>query len=82
MIIPEKFFSGFSVMTVADLLQLPLVRGKLIFSQFFDKDSINHLLGLQLWHIFEYKIYSKQHLYVNLMKIIQKTPCKIMPCSK
>ena len=29
-----------------------------------------------------YKIYSKQHLYVNLMKIIQKTPCKIMPCSK
>ena len=30
--IPEKAFSGLSVMTVADLLQLPPIRGKLIFS--------------------------------------------------
>ena len=32
--IPEKTFSGLSVMTVADLLQQPLVRGKLIFYNF------------------------------------------------
>ena len=31
MIIPEKTFAGLSVMTLADLLQLPPVRGKLIF---------------------------------------------------
>ena len=41
MIIPEKAFAGFSVMTVADLLHLPPVRAKLIFSQFSDKDSMN-----------------------------------------
>ena len=34
MTIPEKVFSGLSVMTVADLQQLPRGRGKLIFSQF------------------------------------------------
>ena len=32
--IPEKTFSGLSVMTVADLLQQPPVRGKLIFYNF------------------------------------------------
>ena len=47
---PEKAFAGHSIMTAADLLQLPSVRGKLIFSQFSDKDSMQHLLGLQLWH--------------------------------
>ena len=31
MIIPEKAFAGLSVMTLADLLQPPPVRGKLIF---------------------------------------------------
>ena len=44
--IPEKAFAGLSLMTVADLLQLPPVRGKPIFSQFSDKDSMKHLLGL------------------------------------
>ena len=52
--IPEKAFAGLSLMTVADLLQLPPVRGKPIFSQFSDKDSMKHLLGLQLWHLFKY----------------------------
>ena len=42
MILPDKAFAGFSVMTLADLLQLPLVRGKLLFSQFSDKDSMKH----------------------------------------
>ena len=32
MMIPEIAFAGLSVMTVADLLQLPPVREKLIFS--------------------------------------------------
>ena len=46
MMIPEEAFAGLSAMTVADLLQLLPVKGKLIFSQFFDKDK--NLLGLQL----------------------------------
>ena len=37
-IIPKKAFAGLSVMTVADLIQLLPVKGKLIFSQFYDKD--------------------------------------------
>ena len=41
-------------MTVADLLQLLPVRGKLLFSQFCNKDNTKHLLGLQLWHLFKY----------------------------
>ena len=54
MIIPEIAFPGLSVMTIANLLQLPPVREKLIFSQFLDKDSMRHLLRLQLWHLFKY----------------------------
>ena len=46
MMFPEKTFTGLSVLTVVHLLQLPPVRGKLIFSQFSDKDSMKHLLGL------------------------------------
>ena len=45
MMVPEKVFAGLSIVTVADLLQLPPVRGKLIFSQFSDKDSMKHLLS-------------------------------------
>ena len=51
---PEKAFAGLSVVTVTDLLQLPPARGKLIFSQFSDNDSMKHLLGLQLWDLFQY----------------------------
>ena len=54
MMIHENAFAGPSVMTEADYLQLPPVRGKLIFSQFFDKGSMKHLLGLQLCHLFKY----------------------------
>ena len=50
MMIPEKAFTGLSVMIVADLLKLPPVGGELIFSQFPDKNSMKHLLRLQLWH--------------------------------
>ena len=48
MTIPRKAFAGLSVMAVADLLQLPPAKGRLIFPQFSDKDSMKHLLGLQL----------------------------------
>ena len=54
MMIPEKRFAGLSVMTVADLVQLTSVRGKLTFSQFSDEGSTKHLLGLQSWHLFKY----------------------------
>ena len=45
MMICKNAFTGLSVITVADFLQLPPVRGKLIFSRFSDKDSLKHLLG-------------------------------------
>ena len=42
--IPGKAFVGLSVMTVAGLLQLPPVRGKLLFPQFSGKGSMKHIL--------------------------------------
>ena len=55
MIISEEMSARVLVVTVTDLLlQLPLIRGKLIFSQFSDKDSVKHLYDLQLWHLFKY----------------------------
>ena len=53
MTIPVKAFADLSVMDVADLCQLP-PEGKLICSQFSDKNSMKHLLGVHLWHIFRY----------------------------
>ena len=54
MMIPEKAFAGLSVMTVGNFLQLPEVLRKFIFSPFSDKNSMKHLSGLQLWHLFKY----------------------------
>ena len=54
MMIPEKAFVGLSIMTKADLLQLPSIRGKLIFFQFSGKDSTKNLLSLQLQYLFKY----------------------------
>ena len=54
MITLEKVLAGFSILIVADLFQVPLVRGKVVFSQFSDKNSLKYLLGLQLWHLFKY----------------------------
>ena len=76
MMIPEKAFSGFSVMTVADLLQLPPVRGKLSFSQFSDNSSIKDLLGLQLRHSFKYAelievVRQNNKVFINLVNQIQ-----------
>ena len=72
MTIPEKAFAGLSVMTAADLLQLPPVIGKLIFSQFSYKDSMKHLLGLQLSHLFKYAeltevVRQNDQLFINLL---------------
>ena len=63
-------------MTVADLLQLPPVRGKLIFSQFSDKDSMKHLLGLQLWHLFQYAeltevVRQNDQLFIDLLNKVR-----------
>ena len=54
MMTPEIGFAGLSVKALADSLQLPPVRGKLIFTQFFITDSMKHHLGFQLWHLFKY----------------------------
>ena len=52
--IPKKGFAEFSVMTVADFLQLLPIRRKLMFSQFSNKNNMKHFIGLQLWHLFKY----------------------------
>ena len=74
--IPKKAFSGLSVMTVADLLQLSPVRGKLIFSQFSDKDSMKPLSGLQLWYLFRYAeltevVRQNDKLFVDLLNKVR-----------
>ena len=50
----KKAFVGLSVTTVGDFLQLPPVLGTYIFSPFSEKDSMEHSLGLQFWHLFKY----------------------------
>ena len=69
--IPKKAFAGLSVMAVADLLQVPPVRGKPIFSPFFDNYSMKYLLGLQLWDLYKYielteLVRQKDKLFFNL----------------
>ena len=72
----EKTFAGLPVVTVADLPQLSAVKGKLICSQFFDKDSMKHLLGLQLWHLFKFAeiteaVRQNDKLFFNLLNKVQ-----------
>ena len=43
LLISVKAFAGLLVIAVADLLELPPVRGKLISSQFSDRYSMEHL---------------------------------------
>ena len=76
MMISRKEFTGFSFMTVADLLQLPPVRGKVIFSQFSDKDNMKHFLGLLLWHFFKYAelteiIRHNDKLFIDLLNKVR-----------
>ena len=76
MMTPEKAFAGLFVMTVADLLQRPSVRENLTFSQFSDKDNMEHLLGLQLWHLFKYAeltevIMQNNKLFVDLLNKVR-----------
>ena len=71
-----KSFARPSVMTVPDLLQLPPIRGKLIFSQFSHKDCMNHLLGWQLWYLFKYaeltEVFRQNNkLFIDLLNKVQ-----------
>ena len=52
--ITQKAFAGLSVMTVPGFPQLLPVSWKLTFSRLFDKYCMKHLLGSQLWHLFQY----------------------------
>ena len=72
MMVSDKAFAGLSVMTEADLLQLPLVIRKLILYQFFDKYNMKHLLGLQWQHLFKYAeltevVRQNDKLFINLL---------------
>ena len=83
MMIPGNGFAGLSIMTVAESLQLPLVRGKLTFPQFSDKGSIKHLLDLQSWHLFEYTeltevVRQNNKLFNNLFKKIDLVALMMM----
>ena len=74
--IPEKTFAAVLVMAVADLLQLPPVTGKLVFSQFSDKNKMKYLLGMQLWHLFKYAkltevVRPNDKLFIDLLKKIR-----------
>ena len=63
-----------SVTNLADLLQLPVVRGKLIFLRFSDNNSVRkQLLGLQLCHLFKYAelteaVRQNHRLFIKLLK--------------
>ena len=70
--ISEKAFADLSFMTLSDLLQLPPVKEKLIFSQFSDKDSRKYILGLYLWHLLKYAeltevVIQNDKLFIDLL---------------
>ena len=50
-IIPETLFAGLSVMAEDKFLQILLVRVKVAFYEFSDKDSMKFVLGWQLWNL-------------------------------
>ena len=78
----KKTSAGLSIMTVADLSQLPPVREKLLFSELSDWGSMKHetlltcLINLELVTLMMIlKSYSKEDLYMTLIKTAQKMPC-------
>ena len=54
MTVPKKPFADLSDMLHLTCFNYILPEEKPIFSQFSEKDSLKHLLGLQLWHLFKY----------------------------
>ena len=65
---------GLSIVTAGDFLQLFPVRAKLAFSQFYDKDSMKHLLAWQLWNLFKYTELTKvgRQSYILFIDLINK----------
>ena len=65
---------GLSIVTAGDFLQLSPVRAKLAFSQFYDKDSMKHLLAWQLWNLFKYTELTKvgSQSYILFIDLINK----------
>ena len=73
---PEKGFAGLSIMAVTDFLQRPPVRGRHIFSCISNKDSMKHLLGLQLWHLFKHVeltevVRQNEKLFIDLLNKVR-----------
>ena len=73
---PEKAFAGLSIMAVTDFLQRPPVRGRHIFSCISNKDSMKHLLGLQLWHLFKHVeltevVRQNEKLFIDLLNKVR-----------
>ena len=64
-------------MAVADFFKLPLVSGKLQSSIVLYKDSMKHLLGLQLWHLLKYAelndevIRQNEKLFIDLLNKVR-----------
>ena len=54
MMILKNALAGLSVICVAEFPKLHPVKRKLTFSQYSNKDSVRHLLGLQLWNMSKY----------------------------
>ena len=76
MMISKNTFADLPVTTEAVFLQLPTIKGKLIFSPFFDKDRIKYLLGLQLWHLLKYAkltevVKQNDKLFVDLLNKVR-----------
>ena len=62
-------------------LQLPPVREKLVFSKISDDDSMKHLIGLKLQHLFKYAelievMQQNDQLFIDLPNKVRDGNCQ------